>query len=277
MPFRVLLPVAVLTSLVAPVAGAADPVTSDGRRARVWAEITGGEAATSASYDGGGGSWRCEPAGFDIDGAFVDAPVLDAFPEGTVFVPAEVGRPTYGRYWVTCYGPDGARYDEIGWLQDVVDIDAIAREFAARYLAEELAPAISVGAAPSGRTLVGTSTWFWVDGYDGSDLTSTHTVIGRTLVLRLALDEVTWTYGDGTETTFGRDGIGSAAGGEVSHRYRLRSTSAAAPDGAFTATARLTFAISYTLEGRGPFDVTPALTSEASRPVVVREAQALLR
>lgn len=258
-------------------AAAADPVVSDGRRARVWGEIAGGEATTSATYSGGGGAWRCESAEFDIDGAFVDAPVLDAFPLGTVFVAADPSRPTYGRYWVTCYGPDGARYDEIGWLQDVVDFDALARDFALRYLADELAPDIAVGVAPVGRTLVGTSTWFWIDGYRGGSLVTTHAVLGRTLVLRLGLDEVTWSFGDGTSRTYGPEGVGSPVVGEVVKRYRARSTSADVPDGSFDATVLLSFDISYTLDGRGPFTVTPGLTSGAGRAIVVHEAQALLR
>ena len=252
------------------------PVTSDGARARVWGLRLGGGFDLVADVSGASGSWSCSTATFSIDDALVDAPVLGALPPDVTFLDAPPGATVLGRYWVTCVAAEGGRFDEIGWIVDVIDVDAEVWWFAARYLAEVGPPPFSVGSSPPGRAVVGTETWFWVEGYRGEPFVSRHDVVGYAVDVRFDLAGVDWSYGDGTGERLGPQGLGVVGGrGAPWHRYAVRST-VPAPDAAFTVTATVRFDVSYTFEGRGPFRVEPAVTASAARPVVVREAQALL-
>jgi len=260
-----------------PPAGAQlPPVMSDGSRARVWGLRLGGGFDLVADVDRSAGSWSCWTATFDIDDALVDAPVHGVLPPDVVFLPAPVGVATFGRYWVTCVDGLGGRFDEIGWIADIVDVDAEVWSFAAWYLAEVAPPPMAIGVSPAGRAVVGTETWFWIEGYRGAPLFSRHDVVGFTVDVRFDLVAVDWDYGDGTGDRLGPQGLGvPGARGAPWRRYTHRST-VPSPDAALTVAATARFDISYTFEGRGPFRVDPPVTSTVDRPLVVREAQALL-
>ena len=136
----------------------------------------------------------------------------------------------------------------------------------------------SVGSAPAGRALVGFESWFWVAGYDGAPQVESFVVFGRRLVLELRPAAVRWDFGDGGGAALGPgDGFGSPGGrSATAHRYRARSTSGAAPDAAVTVAVEVDVAVSYTLDGAGPFAVDPPLLAAASTALVVREAQAVI-
>ena len=50
---------------------------------------------------------------------------------------------------------------------DIVDLDAAARDEAQRYIEDVLVPAVRIGVNPAARGLVGLDSWFWIDGFDG--------------------------------------------------------------------------------------------------------------
>lgn len=277
-PRGTLLVVAVVCALVAwgGVGGAQGPVTSDGARARVWGLRLGGGFDLAAEVTSDAGYWSCSTATFSIDDALIDAPALGALPPDVTFLVAPPGAVVLGRYWVTCISADGGRFDEIGWVVDVVDVDAEVWWFAAWYLAEVGPPPFSIGFSPPGRAVVGTETWFWFDGYRGGPFVSRHDVVGYPVDVRFDLAGVDWSYGDGTAARLGPQGVGVVDGpGAPWHRYAVRSTGVA-PDAAFTVVATARFDVSYTFAGRGPFRVEPSIGASAARDVVVREAQALL-
>ena len=48
---------------------------------------------------------------------------------------------------------------------DIVDLDAVARDEAERYIEDVLVPAVQIGVNPAARGLVGLRSWFWVEGF----------------------------------------------------------------------------------------------------------------
>src|SRR5690606_20499708 len=80
----------------------------------------------------------------------------------------------------------------------VIDLDAAARAEAQRYVEEVLRPAVSIGANPAAKGLVGLRSWFWVEGFGGQVTAPPITAFGMTIEVRMATGSVTWDFGDGT-------------------------------------------------------------------------------
>jgi hypothetical protein len=184
------------------------------------------------------------------------------------------------RYWVICTNLDtGEQQQALGFLYEdqVVDFDREARLLAERILEQRVAPSLAVGSAPAGRALVGFESWFWVDGYDGAPRIEPFDVFGRRLVLDLRPRAVRWDFGDGVTLQLEPDdGFGSPTGrAPTAHTYRSRSTADGA-EGTVTVAVEVDVAVSYTLDGLGPFVVDPPLAAAASADLVVREAQAVI-
>jgi hypothetical protein len=259
----------------------APPVsTQDRKRVTIAAEKAGGSYRETPRYQGANTErWAC-----------VDVLESNPYAEPEVPVPTQEvldygaldpNRLAIRRYWVECTNLDTGELERaLGFLyqDEVVDFDREARLVAARLLEQRVAPAIAVGSAPAGRALVGFESWFWVAGYDGAPQVEAFDVFGRRLVLELRAVAVRWDFGDGTVAALGPgDGFGSPEGrSAVAHRYRARSTSGAAPDATVTVAVEVDVAVSYTLDGAGPFAVDPPLLATASTDLVVREAQAVI-
>lgn len=271
--------VAVGSSAVA-AAQAGDPdVHSSHDRVSISGLKAGGQ--TQIEYSSGGGSsgpaWECH----DIlaENPWVEADLGSSVYASVLFSPPDLARKPIRRYLVRCTrGADW--FFESGFIypDQIVDLDAVVNTRARAFYDERLRPNVTVGSSPRGAGLVGVETWFWVDGFDAGARQDSFDVLGRQVVLTLQAQEVRWDFGDGRAATMpAAEGFGQASGPSgVAHRYQVRSTSAAAPDGAMTVRAEVTIGVSYTLDGAGPFVVNP-LVSPASRTLVVREAQAVIR
>jgi hypothetical protein len=270
----------VVVNLAWAVPNDAEPVvgSEDRHRVTIAAERTGGTYRETPRYDGPGAErWSCVEVLDTNPYAEPEVPTGEILDYGVI----DADRQAIRRYWVECTNLDtGETARDLGYLyaDQVVDFDREARQLAERLFEERLAPAITVGAAPAGRALVGFESWFWVDGYDGRPRTEAFDVFGRRLVLDLRPVAVRWDFGDGSGASLGPvEGFGSpGAPSATAHRYRARSTSGAAPDGALTVGVAIDVAVSYTLDGRGPFVVEPPLLASASADLVVREAQAVI-
>lgn len=159
---------------------------------------------------------------------------------------------------------------------DVVDVDAEARGAAERYVRSVLAPRLSMGTSPPANVLVGLSTWFWLDGWDGSPLrTSVVAPWGESISIEMTLAGVDWDFGDGASHR-GDLGDPYPAESSVQHVYTHRSTSPSAPDGAYDVTASVQINVRYWYDGGGPYAVSP-LVEDHTAPVIVRQLQAVLR
>jgi hypothetical protein len=150
--------------------------------------------------------------------------------------------------------------------EDVVDLDAAARAEAQRYVEEVLRPAVSIGANPAAKGLVGLRSWFWVEGFGGQVTAPPITAFGMTIDVRMATGSVTWDFGDGT-----------VVDGDLGRAYPEESTvqHAHQRSGTYTVTASLELVPEYRVDG-GPWMTLPPLTAVASVDHPVEERQAVI-
>lgn len=150
--------------------------------------------------------------------------------------------------------------------EDVIDLDALARQEAERYVEEVLRPDVSIGANPVGQGLVGLRSWFWVDGFAGSVTAPPITAFGMTIEVRMAAGGVRWDFGDGT-----------VVDGDLGRPYPEESTvqHAHQRSGTYTVTAALDLVPEYRVDG-GPWLALPNLTATASVEHPVEQRQAVV-
>lgn len=162
---------------------------------------------------------------------------------------------------------DGAIYRYL-WIspEDVIDLDAIARDEAERYVEEVLVPQISVRANPDARGLVGLPSWFWVEGFGGTLSAPPISAFGMTIEVRMASGSVTWDFGDGTvvEGDLGRPYPEESS---VQHVHQRSGTYAVAAD--------VQLLPEYRVDG-GPWLTLPALSASATLAHPVEERQAVI-
>jgi len=162
---------------------------------------------------------------------------------------------------------DGAIVRPI-WVapEDVVDLDALARDEALRYIEDVLVPDVGIGINPAAQGLVGLPSWFWVDGFTGSVTAPPIRAFGLTIEVRMSAGSVEWDFGDG-ETLVGDLGRAYPAESSVQHIHQR--------DGAFTVTAAIDLVPEYRVDG-GPWLTLPNLQATATAPHAVEERQAVI-
>ncbi|MFN0026466.1 MAG: hypothetical protein ACKV2O_04655 [Acidimicrobiales bacterium] len=264
-------------------AGAGVSVASDGTVVTVTGYRAGGENHPQWSPSGPSGSAMDCRELISATNGLVDG---DGAGAGLSWPPVDPTRQALWRYWLDCRytsGPLAGTAVPLGssglgfvYADEIVDVDAIVRSFAEDYLGRTVAPDVGIGTSPPSG-LVGVQQWFWIEGYDGSEVVAVHDVIGRRVEVRLNLSEVRWAFGADPLVVNGVAGLGKADGpSTVIHRFRDRSTGPANAAAALPITAEVVFAVRYTLDGAGPFEVEPPLTVQQTRSLVVREAQAVV-
>lgn len=164
-----------------------------------------------------------------------------------------------------------ARFAGWVWIEpdDGVDADGdedAARAEAERYVEEVLRPAVSIGANPAAKGLVGLPSWFWVEGFTGQLTAPPITAFGMTIEVRMATGSVTWDFGDGTVVD-GDLGLAYPEESTVQHAYQRAGT--------YTVTASLELVPEYRVDG-GPWMPLPSLTAAASADHPVEERQAVI-
>ncbi len=154
------------------------------------------------------------------------------------------------------------------WIMpdDVIDLDAVARDEAQRYIEDVLVPDIAIGVNPAARGLVGLRSWFWIDGFDGSVTAPPITAFGMSIEVRMASSRVTWDFGDG-ETLAGDLGRAYPAESTVQHAHRT--------DGTFTIEAVIELVPEYRVDG-GPWLTLPELSATATADHDVEERQPVI-
>lgn len=154
------------------------------------------------------------------------------------------------------------------WISpdDVIDLDAAARAEAQRYVEEVLRPAVSIGANPAAKGLVGLRSWFWVEGFTGQVTAPPITAFGMTIEVRMASGSVSWAFGDGTVEP-----------GDLGRAYPEESTVQHAHQraGTYTVEAGIELVPEYRVDG-GPWLTLPPLTAVASIDHPVEERQAVV-
>ena len=238
-----------------------DPVT-DGRAdtipdaVRVVIVKSGGEH-TVASVSGGGGGGQ---QGCDWTVVFVDE--LDEATYGMDLGPKP--HPDARLALLLC---NGAILRPI-WIapNDIVDLNAEARDEAERYIEDVLVPVVRIGVNPAARGLVGLESWFWIDGFDGQVTAAPITAFGLTIEVRMSGGTVSWDFGDGT-----------VEDGDLGRAYPEESTvrHAHQHDGTFTITASIDLVPEYRVDG-GAWITLPDLQAVATTAHDVEERQAVV-
>lgn len=238
------------------------PVT-DGRAetvpdaVRVTIVRSGGEDVISSVTGGAAGAQE------GCHWSLVYAPELEDAPYGTS--PGPKPHPDARFALLLC---DGQIVQPI-WVapDDVVDLDALARDEAQRYVEDVLVPAVGIGVNPAARGLVGLRSWFWIEGFDGSVEAPPISAFGLSIEVRMASSRVTWDFGDGT-TQVGDLGRAYPAESSVRHAHQV--------DGLVTIAATIDLVPEYRVDG-GPWLTLPGLQAIATADHEVEERQAVVR
>lgn len=149
---------------------------------------------------------------------------------------------------------------------DIIDLDAVARDEAERYIEDVLVPTVHIGVNPAARGLVGLRSWFWVEGFDGSVTAPPISAFGLTIEVRMSSGTVTWDFGDG-----------ASLAGDLGRAYPAESTvqHAHQDDGTFTISAVIDLVPEYRVDG-GPWLTLADLQATASADHDVEERQAVI-
>ena len=248
--------------LLAPTGAWADGEDSDGDAqtvddaVRVTIVVSGGlEEVRTVSGGSGGSDQGCAYS-------VVYAPDLDDTPYGTSAGPKP--DPDARFALLLC---NGSVITPI-WVapSDVIDLDAVARDEAQRYIEDVLVPTVTIGVNPAARGLVGLESWFWIDGFTGSVTAPPISAFGLSVDVRMSSGTVAWDFGDGT-TVIGD--LGQAYPSESTVRHTHQS------DGAFTVTATIDLVPEYRVDG-GPWIVLPNLQAAATAVHQVEQRQAVI-
>jgi hypothetical protein len=147
-----------------------------------------------------------------------------------------------------------------------VDIAAIAE----RVLRDIPVGDVTIGRRPQQRALTGVPLYAWVEGHDGRPIIRTVRELGVTVDVRVALDRVTWDFGDGTPPVDAGLGEAWPQRSSVHHVYGA-STPRAQP---LQLAATLVLGAGYRVDG-GPWLSLAPITRTASLPQDVDEVQAV--
>lgn len=149
---------------------------------------------------------------------------------------------------------------------DVIDLDAAARDEALRYVEDVLVPDVRIGVNPAARGLVGLDSWFWIDGFDGSVTAPPISAFGLTIDVRMSSGTVTWDFGDGTVES-----------GDLGRPYPVRSTvrHVHQRESTYAITASIDLVPEYRVDG-GPWITLPNLQAEATTSHAVEEREAVI-
>lgn len=144
-------------------------------------------------------------------------------------------------------------------------------ELAERLRREIPLPAGSVRMNPD-LGLVGTESWFWIEGYRGEPLTTSTDALGVPVTVEARPTTYRWSFGDGTTLETTTPGTAYPERSGVRHVFEKSSSSM---PGGYPVEVRFGFAVRYSINGRAWVDLPP-ITRTASARYQVRESQAVL-
>ncbi len=153
-----------------------------------------------------------------------------------------------------------------------VDGDAIDPVSVALELLNHLPiPDIAIEANPS-IGLVALPSWFWIDGYDGSPISSSDALPGVTVDVEIEPLVYRWSFGDGTTAETTSLGQRYPAESDIRHVYEQSSLAAG---GAYSITVEVTFAARYRVNS-GAWEPLDPITRLFSNDYPVQQLQSVL-
>lgn len=142
----------------------------------------------------------------------------------------------------------------------------------AMHLREEIPmPQVTIRVNPE-TGLVGTESWFWVEGYGGAPITESTDAFGQLVEVEASVDRYEWSFGDGKTQRSSSLGRPYPERSEVRHLYERSSAGLA--DG-YQVQVRFLFSVRYRVAG-GEWSQLPGITRTASFRYPVKESQAVI-
>lgn len=132
-------------------------------------------------------------------------------------------------------------------------------------------PDIAIEANPA-TGLVALASWFWIDGYDGSPISSSDALPGVMVDVEVEPLAYRWSYGDGTTAETTSLGQRYPAESDIRHVYEQSSLAAG---GAYRITVEVTFAARYRVNG-GAWEALEPITRSFSDDYPVQQLQSVL-
>lgn len=121
--------------------------------------------------------------------------------------------------------------------------------------------------------LVGTESWFWIEGYGGEPISATTDAFGMPVRVQAAPIAYEWSFGDGTTLVTRSPGKPFPARSEVRHVFQRASS--LVPGGFYPVEVRFEFSVRFSLSG-GPWVDLPGVARTAAGRYVVRDAKAVI-
>ena len=173
----------------------------------------------------------------------------------------------FSSIWIPIGTPSGANVQVVFVDGDGVDPVAIALEL----LNHLPIPDIAIEANPS-IGLVALPSWFWIDGYDGSPISSSDALPGVTVDVEIEPLVYRWSFGDGTTAETTSLGQRYPAKSDIRHVYEQSSLAAG---GAYSITVEVTFTARYRVNG-GAWEALEPITRSFSNDYPVQQLQSVL-
>lgn len=169
--------------------------------------------------------------------------------------------------WIPVGTPAGATVQVVFVDDDGVDPVAIALEL----LNHLPIPDIAIDANPA-TGLVALPSWFWLDGYDGSPISSSDALPGVAVDVEVEPLVYRWSFGDGTTEDTASLGQRFPAESDIRHVYEQSSLAAG---GAYVVTVEVTFSARYRVNG-GAWEALEPITRSFSNDYPVQQLQSVL-
>lgn len=142
----------------------------------------------------------------------------------------------------------------------------------AMHLREEIPmPQVTIRVNPE-TGLVGTESWFWVEGYEGAPITESTDAFGELVEVEASVDRYEWSFGDGKTQRSSSLGRPYPERSGVRHLYERSSARLA--DG-YQVQVRFLFSVRYRVAG-GEWSQLPGITRTVSFRYPVKESQAVI-
>lgn len=146
------------------------------------------------------------------------------------------------------------------------------REVAMNIRDEIPIPQVTVRVNPNDG-LVGSESWFWIEGYSGQPISESTDAFGQLVDVEASVTRFEWGFGDGVTTSSLSPGRAYPERSEVRHVYER--SSAGTREG-YPVQVAFVFAVRYRVGG-GPWIELPGITRSTSVRYTVRESQAVIR
>lgn len=169
--------------------------------------------------------------------------------------------------WIPVGTPAGANVQVVFVDDDGLDPLAVALEL----LNHLPIPDIVIEANPS-TGLVALPSWFWLDGYDGSPISSSDALPGVAVEVEVEPLVYRWSFGDGTTAETTSLGQRYPAESDIRHVYEQSSL---AVGGAYAVTVEVTFSARYRVNG-GAWEALEPITRSFSNDYPVQQLQSVL-